>query len=163
MRLICFIKKCSHQFSCSFPKFCLELNFLQGVILRKNITGHLKKDRDVSSWPQHWAHASALGSCAWQTAGCARSSASEHKRVSFGRDFFFCLYLQRYHIVQDSNMLRAIAFLGAKKRERQKKAHFLWQTFLQGFASLASFTWAFIPVYLVWHECLALIWGQTAP
>lgn len=81
----------------------------------------------------------------------------------FWQGFFFCLYLQRYRIVQDSNMLRAIAFLGAKKRERQKKAHFLWQTFLQGFASLASFTWAFIPVYVAWRECLALIWGQTAP
>lgn len=78
-------------------------------------------------------------------------------------EIFWGLYLQNYCVVQDSNMFWATSFLWAKRRERQKKAHFLWQIFLWAFASLASFTWTFIPVYAAWHECLALIWGQTAP
>lgn len=162
MRLICFLKKCSHQFSCSFPKFCLELNFLQGVILRKNITGHLKKDRDVSSWPQHWAHASALGSCAWQTAGCARSSASEHERVSFGRDFFFVFIFRGIASSRIATRSEQLPFSGPRRGKGRRK-HIFCGKHSYGVLLLASFTWAFIPVYVAWRECLALIWGQTAP
>lgn len=124
-------KKCSHQFSHPFPKFCLELNFLQGVTLRKNITGHLRKDQETCSFPDPSAGHTPLlwdpAPASLQTVLTAVAAALSRllgTNVCLLAGTFWGLYLQNYCIVQDSNMLRAMSFLWAKRRERQKKAHF---------------------------------------
>lgn len=122
-------KKCSHQFSHSFPKFYLELNFLPSVILRKNITGHFNKDLDVSSSPRDWARTSALGSYASQFAGCAPSSGcstqqpSEHDCVSIGRDFFV-FFFRVITLSRIATCSEQSPFLGLKEGERRRKRLF---------------------------------------
>lgn len=166
MRFICSLKNVLTSFPIPSQNSCLELNFLQGVTLRKTITGHLRKDQEMCSWPQCWAHSSALGSFSCQSADCACSSGSA------GCWAWMCVFWQRFsgvfifRIIASSRIATCSEqhpFFGPRGGKGRRKHIFLWQIFLWAFASLASFTWTFIPVYAAWHECLALIWGQTAP